>query len=126
MRATNVSDWANDRLDRPAKLAKIVHRYLDRDRAAVKMQAMLADELGRGAGRAPPPGVFAISVRDMRAGIVRNMYNHYESDDKPNDPACPPCRHEIVEGWKLDQCADCGAALGPARLAEEQRHAREE
>jgi len=33
------------------------------------------------------------------------------------------CLHERVEGWKLDQCADCKACLGPIRLAEEQRRA---
>ena len=76
---------------------------------------MLADELGRGAGRAPPPGVFAISVRDMRVGIVRNMYNHYESDDKPNDPACPPCRHRPAAADPMWTATDTPAAACPLR-----------
>jgi hypothetical protein len=39
-------------------------------------------------------------------------------------PARPQCLHERVEGWKLDQCADCKAYLGQIRLAEEQRRAQ--
>ena len=48
LRALNISDWANDRFDQPAKLCKIVDRYLHRERAATKMQEMLAGELVRG------------------------------------------------------------------------------
>ena len=35
--------------------------------------------------------------------------------------ARPQCLHERCEGWKLDQCADCKANLGEARLKEEER-----
>ena len=38
--------------------------------------------------------------------------------------ARPQCLHERVEGWKLDQCADCKAYLGAIRLAEEERRAQ--
>ena len=39
-------------------------------------------------------------------------------------PARPQCLHERVEGWKLDQCADCKAYLGAIRLAEEKQRAQ--
>ena len=63
-----------------------------------------------------PLSVFAKSVQLSKEGIKRNKYNHH----KGNAATRPPCLHERCENWKYDQCADCGADLGPERLAKEQ------
>ena len=67
-----------------------------------------------------PLSVFADSVRLSKEGIKRNKYNHH----KGNAATRPPCLHGRCENWKFDLCADCGADLGPERLAKEQKRER--
>ena len=62
-----------------------------------------------------PPAALQDSVQAMNAARERNPYNQ--------GVLGAACRHERVELWKLDQCADCKKNLGQARLAEEQRRA---
>ena len=64
---------------------------------------------------------FSTSVQKEHEGIARNSYTHYKGD-----PASRPlCRHERCEGWKLDLCAECGKDLGPERLVEENKRAKQ-
>ena len=67
------------------------------------------------------PFVFTNSVRLSKEGIQRNKYNHHQGDPATR----PPCLHERCENWKYEQCADCGADLGPQRLAQEQEREKE-
>ena len=67
-----------------------------------------------------PLSVFFKSVRLSKEGIKRNKYNHHKGDAATR----PPCLHGRCENWKFDQCADCGADLGPERLAKEQKRER--
>ena len=58
--------------------------------------------------------IFHASVKEMAEGIERNGYNHYCHSNKSSRAASrPKCLHETVELWKLDQCQDCKAQLGP-------------
>ena len=61
------------------------------------------------------PTAFKRSVNATKAGIARNPYNHF----KKGDLGWAECRHELVEGWKLNQCAGCKKDLGALRLQKE-------
>ena len=67
---------------------------------------------------------FNPSVNKMREGIARNKFNDYKGDPASNPEVC---LHEIPEMWKLDLCSapGCGADLGPTRLAEENKKAKD-
>ena len=66
-----------------------------------------------------PTDLFQTSVNSMKEGILRNGYNHQISTSLDFSIQCI---HEIVEGWKLSQCASCGLDLGVTRMEEEERH----
>ena len=63
--------------------------------------------------------VFAKSSRLSKEEIQRNKYNHHG-----DSATCPPCLHEQCSNWNLGVCADCGADLGPQRLAEEEQRGK--
>jgi hypothetical protein len=62
-----------------------------------------------------PTASLGRSVKLMQEGIQRNAFNHWEEGDL----WWKPCKHELVESWKLDQCSACKRNLGADRLREE-------
>jgi hypothetical protein len=107
LRALNISDWANDRFDQPAKLCKIVDRYLNRDRAAIKMQQMLADELVRGeckVGTSSSPTSPALSASSAAAAAAAHT-SAASVQNKPlgNVPRTPRSLSADVHADKLEQ-----------------------
>ena len=62
-----------------------------------------------------PALVLRSSVEAMNAARESNPFNRGVSG--------AVCRHNRVELWKLDQCADCKALLGPERQQQEKAHA---
>ena len=67
-----------------------------------------------------PEDMLTEAAKICQEAKERNMYNHH----KGGEASRPDCNHGRVQGWKRDQCADCGADLGAARLAEEDRLAK--
>jgi hypothetical protein len=67
-----------------------------------------------------PKDMLTEAVNICRLANERNLYYHH----KGNETSRRKCCHDRVQGWKRDECADCGANLGAARLAEEDRLAK--
>ena len=108
LRALNISDWANDRFDQPAKLCKIVDRYLNRERAAVKMQQMLADELVRGeckVGTSSAPTSPSLLSASSAAAATAHHTSATSVQNKPlgNVPRKPRYLSDDVHADKLEQ-----------------------